>query len=193
MAVILGAAEMLAEPDLPAEMADQRIHAIRRHAARMGHILDAMLLLGRESLPAAGLSCNIADVLDDVLVDCKPLLLGRPIEMTLEVVAKPMLDAERALVYVLLSNLLRNACSHTREGQIHVVLSASTLEVRNTAEGSAQGRPILMKRYAKSHDSTGYGLGLSIVGRVCERLGWSMTVNQRSAGEVVASLVWPEG
>lgn len=65
LAVILGAAEVLAEPDLPAEMASQRIHVIRRHAARMGHILDAMLLLGRESLPAVGLSCNIADVLDD--------------------------------------------------------------------------------------------------------------------------------
>ena len=192
LAVILGAAEVLAEPDVPAGMAHQRIHVIRRHAARMGQILDAMLLLGREDLPVAGLACNLADVLEDVLLDCRPLLRGRPVDMSVEVHAQPLLDVERALVYVLFSNLLRNACSHTREGRIHILLTADALAVRNTAEDSVQGRPILMKRYAKRDDSTGHGLGLSIVGRVCERLNWSLTVTQQEKGEVVACLSWPE-
>ena len=35
----------------------------------------------------------------------------------------------------------------------------------------------MFSRYAKGDESTGYGLGLSIVARICERLKWTISVN----------------
>lgn len=190
LAVILGAAEMLGELEINSAMACQRIHVIQRHATRMGQILDAMLLLGREALPTADLACSVAEVVEDVLNDCRQLLKGRPVELTTEIVGNPLLEVERALVYVLISNLVRNACAHTREGRIHVALTEREFEVHNTVIETVQGQPILMKRYTKGKDSLGHGLGLSIAGRVCERLGWFLTLEQHPDNVAVARLTW---
>lgn len=191
LAVILGAAEMLAELDITSDMARQRIQVIRRHATRMGQILDAMLLLGREALPPADLACSIHEVVEDVVNDCRPLLSGRPVELTLKVEGNPVRDVERALVYVLISNLVRNACAHTREGEVRIVVTEQAFSVLNTSAIAMQGQAILMKRHAKREGSEGHGLGLSIVGRVSERLGWSLTVTQQHEGVTLARLVWP--
>lgn len=190
LAVILGAAEMLGELEINSAMANQRINVIERHATRMGHILDAMLLLGREALPPADLVCSITEVIEDVLDDCRQLLKGRPVELTTEIIGNPLLEVERALVYVLISNLVRNACAHTREGRIHVAISERGFEVHNTFIQTAQGHPISMKRYDKGQNSEGHGLGLSIAGRVCERLGWLLTVEQTPESMAVARLTW---
>lgn len=193
VAIIMGAAEVLAElPGQPA-MAQQRIEVIQRHAARMGQILEAMLLLGREERPESDLACSLAEVIEEATADCLPSLSGRDVTLKTDFRAFPILPAERSLVYVLVSNLVRNACAHTRQGSICVCLREDCFEVIDTGIGIPDERfPELVKRYVKGERSSGHGLGLSIVSRVCARLDWQFSISANEGQGTIARMRWPK-
>jgi len=181
VAVIQGAAEVLVEyPDLP-EAVHQRLRTIHRQSVRMGQMLEAMLLLAREDRDIGDPACAIAEVIDDAIADVTPTLAGRPVNVIAEIAERPILPVERSLAYVLISNLLRNACAYTREGGIVLRLDADSLEIADSGIGIAEDRfPSLFQRHVKGEESTGYGLGLSIVARIAQRLDWKIDVHSRS-------------
>ncbi len=177
VAVISGAAEVLAEVPGLDEPVRQRISAIHRNAVRMSQVLEAMLILAKEERSDADPSCNLAEVVEDAVADCSPALQGRPVSIQIGIGERVVLPVERSLAYVLVSNVLRNACACTREGMIRVTLDRSALEIADTGMGIAEDRfPELLQRHAKGEGSTGHGLGLSIVARISERLRWQIAV-----------------
>lgn len=177
VAVISGAAEVLAEVPGLDEPVRQRISAIHRNAVRMSQVLEAMLILAKEERSDADPSCNLAEVVEDAVADCSPALQGRPVSIQIGIGERVVLPVERSLAYVLVSNVLRNACACTREGMIRVTLDHSALEIADTGMGIAEDRfPELLRRHAKGEGSTGHGLGLSIVARISERLRWQIAV-----------------
>ncbi len=180
VAVISGAAEVLAEVPGLDDAVRQRISAIHRNAVRMSQVLEAMLILAKEERSDADPSCNLADVVDDVVADCLPALQGRPVSIRAAIVERISLPVERSLAYVLISNIVRNACAYTREGTISIVLDRHRLEIADTGIGIAGDRfPELLQRHTKGENSAGHGLGLSIVARICERLRWQIAVESR--------------
>ncbi|MGB4065804.1 MAG: HAMP domain-containing sensor histidine kinase [Azonexus sp.] len=183
VAVIRGAAEVLIEsPDLP-EPIRLRLGTIHRQAVRMGQMLEAMLLLATEGGEAGDPACAMAEVVTDAIADASPALAGRPVTITFEAAERPILPVERSLAYVLVSNLLRNACAYTREGSIAVFLDSHRLEITDSGIGIAEERfPSLFQRHTKGEDSTGHGLGLSIVARISQQLGWKIDI-QSHPGE----------
>jgi signal transduction histidine kinase len=83
-------------------------------------------------------------------------------------------------MHVVVSNLLRNACSYTDEGQIEVRLESDHFVVRDTGIGmnsDAMQRafePFYRADDARQHSA---GLGLSIVSRLCQRFGWKIELD----------------
>lgn len=192
VAVISGAAEVLAEfPGLD-EPVRQRISAIHRNAVRMSQVLEAMLILAKEERSDADPSCNLAEVVEDAVADCSPALLGRPVSIQIVIGERVVLPVERSLAYVLVSNVLRNACACTREGGIQVTLDRSALVIADTGMGIAEDRfPELLQRHAKGEGSTGHGLGLSIVARISERLRWQIAVESSPGQGTKFRFVFP--
>ncbi len=178
VAVISGTAEVLSEfPEL-ADPIRKRLATVYRNAGRMTQILEAMLLLAKEENPDADPSCSVEDVIHEAIADCSPSLDGRPVVITAENLAHVHLPIERSLVYVLLINILRNACANTRQGWIAISLTNHSLQITDTGIGIPDERLAEMfSRYAKGNESSGYGLGLSIVARICERLKWTIAVH----------------
>ena len=183
VAVISGAAEVLSElPDL-APAVRRRIATIHRNALRMSQVLEAMLLLAKEERLDADPICNVDEVIHEVMADCQPALEGKPVLLEADMPVSVSLPVERALIYVLISNVIRNACAYTREGKITIVLSERELKVRDTGIGIPEERFMEMfRRHAKGEESAGHGLGLSIVARICERLRWKISV-ESTAGQ----------
>lgn len=181
IAVIRGAAEVMAEiPALP-DIVRQRLLAIQRHAIRMADILEAMLLLSREESAGDDPSCAVAEVIRDVVADCEPLLLDLPVAIVTQFDAYPIVAVERSLVYVVISNLLRNACAHTQRGEIVIYLDETGVEIVDSGTGIPADRfPELFERYVKGEESTGYGLGLSIVARVTDKIGWRVAFDSEA-------------
>jgi len=88
---------------------------------------------------------------------------------------------------IAVNNLVRNAFEHAFEGQgaIIIIIRTHELVIINPMSNNAEERctPTDM---ASSH---GYGLGLGIVERLCERNGWSFSLNIEET-RVSARLAW---
>lgn len=184
VAVIRGAAEILvAYPDLP-DAVHRRLQTIHRQAVRMTELLEAMLLLAREGWERAehdDPSCAMAEVIRDAVADSQPSLAGRPVEIVSDLQDRPILPIERSLAYVVISNLLRNACAHTHVGRITIRLQADQFEITDTGIGIPEDRfPSLFERHTKGEESKGSGLGLSIVARVADMLDWQVAIDSQA-------------
>lgn len=88
---------------------------------------------------------------------------------------------------IAVTDLVRNAFEHTPAGQgpITVRIRARELVVTNRRSGDDAGRPAPDGAPA----SNGYGLGLGIVQRLCERIGWAFSL-QVDESRVTARLSW---
>ena len=72
------------------------------------------------------------------------------------------------MLQVLLANLVGNAFAHTRAGRIAITGDGDALRIANP--GGAVGEHDFAP-FAKGEESTGFGLGLSIVHGIVERHG----------------------
>jgi signal transduction histidine kinase len=72
-----------------------------------------------------------------------------------------------------------------------VRLDGHHLEIVDSGIGIPEDRfPALFKRLDKGKESTGFGLGLSIVSRVAERLGWTVDIQSRSGAGTRVSITF---
>jgi signal transduction histidine kinase len=71
------------------------------------------------------------------------------------------------------NNLLLNAVNFTQSGSVNVKLTPGELTVRDTGIGiPPQDLSRIFERRYRGSQSRGLGLGLYLVSRICERLGW---------------------
>jgi signal transduction histidine kinase len=89
----------------------------------------------------------------------------------LEFINEPdiVVNANKTLIEILLSNLLSNAIRHnTTDGVIQIVLNRNEMIIRNSGKLSSLDQKKLFKRFQKeSHDTESIGLGLEIVNKIC--------------------------
>jgi len=130
-------------------------------------------------------------VLEQTLLAHAPLLEQQGVQIELEVSPRTTRCWPPALTQLLVSNLLANALAHTRSPQIRIEADAHRLSLCNVsdappaallAEGAAGRQPGL-----KGPASSGQGLGLSIVRRLAERHGLSLTLSHEQ-GRTCATL-----
>ncbi len=182
LAIINGAGEVLLDdPDLGAA-ARTRVQRIVRAAGEMTELTSALLDLAREEegVVVQGGLCDVETVLRDVVEKLRVLLQGKAVEVELEIAARPAIAAERAMLAIVLGNIVRNAFAYTDRGRIHVRLGAAELCVEDTGSGirpEELGR--VFQRYYRGSDSSGAGIGLSLVKRICDRQGWTVRLSSR--------------
>ncbi|AGA89091.1 signal transduction histidine kinase [Thioflavicoccus mobilis 8321] len=198
LAVAAGAAELLAADPSLGEHNRARVARIGRAVAEMGEMTAALLALAREQGTAVAqpqpVSCDVALVAGELIERYRELFRAKPVTLTLEVRAHPQLAADRAVLSMVLGNLVRNALGFTQEGEVAVRIEADALEVSDTGPGIS--RVIqrhggdLFRPYVRGPDSDGAGLGLSLVQRLCVHQGWQVGLTGRPGGGTVARLVF---
>ncbi len=88
-------------------------------------------------------------------------------------------------------NLLRNACQYTERGEVRITLHDTALTFADTGPGLPPSiDPQQFQRFVPGSPHSGEGLGLSIVQRIVEHLGWRMTVRSSQQG-CRFRLEWP--
>ncbi|MDB6163692.1 MAG: histidine kinase [Xanthomonadaceae bacterium] len=173
---------MQSDPDLP-ERAHRSLARIQRAGRDMEAVIDAFLLLARESeVEPQREDFQVRDVVDEEVEKVRPLLAGKPIELSITQRASPYLHASPRVLGVMLGNLLANACSFTARGRIEITILADRVVVRDT--GIGMGGETLRRAFepffrGDPANPAGRGMGLSIVRQLGERFGWP--VNLESA------------
>ena len=128
---------------------------------------------------------NLAEIASDVAIDLSPLIADRHLDFELDA-HDAYLRAHPWMLRELLRNLLHNAIRETPAGQALSVLVVPgaqhvRLIVRDSGPGiSASQREHLFEPFHTGHPNTGSGLGLAICREICQSLGASIELVNRT-------------
>ncbi len=186
VAVARGAAELL--DTLPATAApDVRrpLDRIRRSVADMENIIEAFLWLGRSD---AGYreehDTDVATVVEGTVARYSHLVADKPVRVDVKLDGHPLVNAPAAVVDVVAGNLIANAFNYTNAGQVTVAVEPHSLTVADTGAGISGEMDACSTSFVRGDASTGFGLGLSIVKTLSERLGWRFWLDSDPTGTV---------
>jgi signal transduction histidine kinase len=192
LAVIRGAVELLqASPDLP-DKTRVRLDRIERAARQSADLTTALLLLSRNERGTG--RTDLCQVCKALIEDNRAQLGGKPVTITLSGRTDVHVDAPEAVLAVALGNLIGNACKYTNEGEVRIVVEESAVLIEDTGPGLTEedAANLFERGYRGSGagNTSGGGIGLSIVRRLCDLYGWKVSIAPRPDRGAVAKLVF---
>ncbi|WP_226661811.1 sensor histidine kinase [Microbulbifer aggregans] len=192
--VILGALELLEESDLSANDV-KTVDRVRYATLEMKATIEMFLCLARET--DAG-QCNeqflVMPLVSQAIEQQRHLLSGKCVDVEIDLndaeiadLSNPIACGHSQAFSIAVNNLVRNAFEHTLDGQgpITIHIKERVLFVTNQVSSEAEER----QTPTEASSPSGYGLGLGIVQRLCERNGWLFSLHADEA-RVAARLSW---
>ena len=181
LTVIGIAADVLsARNDLPAS-ALKNIDRIRRSVQDMQELVQALLILARETdqkLPLDSVSIN--HLVHREIDQLKILIDDKPVEFVVQNTDELRLSTNEQVVSMLLGNLLRNALHYTDQGQILVEIDSRKVVIADSGVGMTEDdKSRAFDLYFKGGKRGGHGIGLSIVKRFSDHFGWPVDVESQ--------------
>lgn len=183
--VITGALELLEQSELSATDV-QALDRVRRATLDMKTTIEMFLCLARETDDGFYQEQFFVTPLVRQAIDLQRHLLNRKwVDVEIDHLANPSLCGHQQAFSIAVNNLVRNAFQHTHTGQgpISILIKEHELLITNQLSSD------IYKLHTPAGSSEGHGLGLGIVQRLCERNGWSFTL-QIEGARVVARLLW---
>ena len=179
LTVVRVATDMLTrDPGLPPRM-QRSLERVQVAARDMEVVVDALLILAREDEPVDSEHFDMVQVAA-AAVETGEVLLAELPEVRLALAAPESLQVRgsRRAMTVVLEQIVRNACTFTREGRIDVVVEADRVEVRDTGVGMPADvlERVFEPFYRADQYVGGRGLGLPLVRRLAARSGWSVHI-----------------
>lgn len=170
LAVASGALELLAQPDLPADKRRELVERTRRATSHMSLTVSALLSMAREQKRKATKRQSIARAVETTVLSYGHLIEGKPVELEIDVPQDASAELQDGVLEIILSNILSNAFQYTQEGSIRIDYEGGELRITDTGGGIPDDlKATMFDKHAQGEHSSGYGLGLSIVKRLCER------------------------
>ena len=185
--VITGALELLEQSDL--SKADvEVVNRVRRATLDMKSTIEMFLCLARETDDGLYEEQFLVMPLVSQAIDQQRYLLnGKFVDVEIDDQSQPIACGHPQAFSIAVNNLVRNAFEHTYDGQgpITIHIKEHELFVTNQVRSGADERHMPTEE-TPPH---GYGLGLGIVQRLCERNGWSFSLHADET-HVAARLSW---
>jgi signal transduction histidine kinase len=192
LTVIRVASDLLQnDPDLP-ERAQRSLARIQRAGRDMEAVIESFLILAREGgIEPQREDFAVRDVVADEVDKARPLLAGKPVELTVVENADPHLHAPSRVFAVMLGNLLANACTFTERGHVEVRIERDRVVVGDS--GIGMSADALQRAFDPFYrvdpdNPSGKGMGLSIVRRLGERFGWPIGLDSAPGRGTTATI-----
>jgi two-component system OmpR family sensor kinase len=187
----------LTEPDL-----DRIMQRVEQESARMGVLVEDMLLLARldQQRPIERRPVDLLTLAADAVQDARMIAPQRRIELTVGSGAAFLVLGDEARLRQVISNLMSNALTHTRDGTPidvrilahgpngQLTVPSVTLEVADHGPGlSKEQADRVFERFyrgdqARGRRTGGAGLGLAIVAALVTAHGGTAGVNTAPGG-----------
>ena len=189
LAVIRSAAErLMTEPGL-SDAGRQHVGHTRQSALQLEQTVMTLLSLAREDQPGATAApVAVLPVLERVIVEQSPLLDDKAVEVEVTVPQDTSLALPAPVLHILLSNLIGNAFAHTDAGEVRIDVEGGRLRIANHGDGiDPAQRWRSQQPFSKREGSRGFGLGLAIVRRLCDRYAIDLRIESED-DRAVASI-----
>jgi signal transduction histidine kinase len=179
VAVIAGANDLALEhPELPPAVREQLISlllVLAKDPSRLTRNADLVAL---------------QDLIPEVVADHQHLTEGRDLELVVAPMTECVIHAPLAIVQAAIGNLLRNAVENSDRGRIEVGLEpGATVVIRDPGHGmSPEEISAVYSRMARGGGRDGGGIGLDLIARLCEHLGWQLRIESDLGRGTVARL-----
>ncbi len=196
IAVVQANLDLLKQRVHDPEQAEEIILRMRRAIGDMQGLIETLLLLARDD--EKFLNRKTVDVV---------ALVQREMEMQAAACAHPgvthalnteyklMVDAPERVVSMVFANLLRNAFTYTTEGHVDMIVRRRSVVIQDTGIGmSAEDLEHAFEPFFRgsNHSDNGYGLGLALVARLCQRYGWQIKADSVQDRGTEITIVFPE-
>lgn len=194
LAVLKGNLELLQKfPDLSSR--DEVLARLRRTVRDMESLVETLLILARESESQLAWSPVVLnELLADQLDQVARAVPRSEVRVRLEARCVLEVDAPERVLAIVFQNLLRNAFTYTERGEVAVIIEQHSVTVRDTGCGMSEvDMEHIFDPFYRGHDRSneGYGLGLSIVSRLCRRFGWPLEVDSEPGVGTVFRVRFP--
>jgi signal transduction histidine kinase len=116
---------------------------------------------------------NIVEPLKEILELLSDMLEDKSLH--LDINHECLVEGNRILIEIMLTNLLVNSIRHTRpEAQINIELKKNSLIISNTGSSTLKTEKLFKRFSSAAVQTPGSGLGLSIVKEICKRYSWDI-------------------
>lgn len=192
IAIIAGASELaLDQPELPTP-ARQQVQRIRRTARDVERLIALLLTLAKDP---ARLSRNnelvmLHELLPEIIDDHRHLMVGKDLSVVIDELQPSSVSAPLHIVQAAIGNLLRNAIENSDRGEIHVRLDAdTTVTLQDPGHGmTPEDISRLYAQMARGGGREGGGIGLDLLARLCEHLGWTLSIQSAPGRGTISRL-----
>lgn len=193
LTVIKGYSEILERRDLDDEMRQRALERVRREVGRMDALVTDLLFLTevRESDAFPTTRVALDDVTEDALNNFRVDHPERPV--LVEIAAEVWVEGRAEYVERLVNNALSNIARHTPSlAPVEVRLSTEGAGARLSVDDGGPGLPPAAYEFdarqfqrfdpARSRESGGTGLGMSIMADIATTLGGTMAIGPSALG-----------
>lgn len=183
LAVIQGAVELIADDPELSPRSERALARVAKATERMRDTVSTLLVMAREQEIEPSLEdVSVADCVEAQLAQLEP---DAGPEVEWQCSARPVVRAPRVAVEVIIGNLIRNARQHSQGNHVQVCLQRDRLTVRDDGVGIPPHELERVTERGNNSPAEGNGIGLSLVRRLCERYGWTLSIDSRIGGGTV--------
>jgi signal transduction histidine kinase len=188
--------ELLDQDTVVGSKSKARLRQIDRAADNMIKLVNALLLLAREESHTDIGPMPLVSAIEDALDPFAAVLTAKGIETVVEVDRLLRVEVNRSALAIVLSNLIDNAVRCTDRGSVRFTHRDGWLHIEDTGRGIPQDAlPQVFERFFQvmpthAPDRT-FGIGLSIVKKICDRYQWSIKVGSEPGRGTRVSLRLP--
>jgi signal transduction histidine kinase len=154
------------------------IHSLETNNKRLVRLNRSLLLLTKienEEYQPTG-PVNITELVKKFLLSYQYYIQEKGLHLTEAYESDITFRANKALIEILISNIISNAVKHNIPGgALRIQTAGATLTVKNAGDPQSLDPERIYQRFYKKGDETeGTGLGLAIVQRICKAGGFSI-------------------
>lgn len=160
--------------DMPKERLLKNLQRIENNSLAMSDLCDSLLWLNHDkSYELRETMTSLGVLAEKVVNEQRYLLADKHVEVEIFVDDYECLHLE-GMCKIVITNLIRNAFQHTQEGEVIVKQNGLDVEVINRD-----------KQSELTHESTGFGLGLLIIKKICDKYYWQYEEQMLENGRAV--------
>jgi signal transduction histidine kinase len=166
------------------------LEKIQRATTNMANMIHALLAVTRDRPTRdANQSIALQPLVDEIVETIAPEIHAKQISIDNQLALDISIDADRTLVTVVLTNLIRNGVKHSQQSSIKIDMQAPILSITDNGIGidSEDLQHIFDFRF-RGQNSQGYGVGLYISKLICDYQGWSLELVPNPQGGIIARI-----